>query len=182
MCCGINAKCHAADNADAGGGQPATEATGDLQTVGTGAARADDRDRGRVAIAERSQPLDLPRNMEDRGRVAGLQHPRWVVRVVATDRAHRRRLEALARSAGIEAVVGTLDLGAPLSRERRDQALVGQGEQLTELAAVTPRTLDVRREPRDERGAAQALVARRHAAISPSSTSSRRRPSASRTS
>src|SRR5204863_6857607 len=68
---------------------------------------------------------------------------------------------------GIERLERTPDVVAALPGEDRDEIDVREGKQLGDVAAMTPRVFDVRREHRDERRPPQADVARRHVAGPP---------------
>lgn len=87
----VDAERHAADHGDAGGCKPAAEAAGHLDAVAPSPPRPDDGDGRRIAVHQHREPLDVAGDVQDRGRIAGLEHPRRVALVVAADRMHRRR-------------------------------------------------------------------------------------------
>jgi hypothetical protein len=95
---------------------------------------------------------------------AGSPETRRIGGVVPADGDEAGVRDPLARHRRVEVLVGAIELGPSLARQGLQQAHVAEREQLGDVAVVAARSLDMRREPCDQRGAPQAAVAGVHAA------------------
>ncbi len=167
---------HPADDPDAGGGDRARERAGDLVALGRRPARADDRDRGR-AVVERAarEPREAVERVgrrgdeEDGGGVAQVEEARRVAGLVAADGGQAARGRGGPHPVRVAAPGLLGHVAGAARRQRGDEPLVGEREQLAQDPLLVARDLDRAREVGDERGPAQTGVARveAHATASP---------------